>query len=133
MIDECNKLRAENGLEPLKVSETALAMAMVQANYAANGHYEHNYQYETGENLDWGMADDDPYDDWYTAEKANYEAALKSGDYPDLASLSAYDISLKYPDLYQTIGHYLNIIDPDYIATGMAYSGYGANKYSHAF
>ena len=30
MIDECNKLRADHGLEPLKVSETAMAMAMVQ-------------------------------------------------------------------------------------------------------
>ena len=56
MIDECNKLRAENGLEPLKVSETALAMAMVQANYAANGHYEHNYQYDNvGENLNLSL------------------------------------------------------------------------------
>ena len=134
MIDECNRLREENGLEPLKVSETALAMAMVQANYAANGHYGHNYQYEnTGENLAWGTSDWDPYEGWYTAEKANYDAAVKSGDYPDLAGLSAYDISLKYPDLYQKIGHYLNIISPDYTATGMAYSGYGANKYSHAF
>ena len=134
MIDECNRLREENGLEPLKVSETALAMAMVQANYAANGHYGHNYQYEnTGENLAWGTSDWDPYEGWYTAEKANYDAAVKSGDYPDLAGLSAYDISLKYPDLYQKIGHYLNIISPDYTATGMAYSGYGANKYSHGF
>ena len=134
MIDECNRLREENGLEPLKVSETALAMAMVQANYAANGHYGHNYQYEnTGENLAWGPSDWDPYEGWYTAEKANYDAAVKSGDYPDLAGLSAYDISLKYPDLYQKIGHYLNIISPDYTATGMAYSGYGANKYSHGF
>ena len=63
MIDECNRLREENGLEPLKVSETALAMAMVQANYAANGHYGHNYQYEnTGENLAWGTSAWDPYE-----------------------------------------------------------------------
>ncbi len=62
-------------------------MAMVQANYAANGHYGHNYQYEnTGENLAWGPSDWDPYDGWYTAEKANYDAAVKSGDYPDLAA-----------------------------------------------
>ena len=134
MIDECNKLRAENGLEPLKVSETALAMAMVQANYAANGHYEHNYQYDNvGENLNWGFADDDPYDGWYTMEKETYDAAVKSGDYPDLASLSAYDVFRKYPDLYYKVGHYLNIVNPDYIATGMAYSGYGETNYDHAF
>ena len=134
MIDECNKLRAENGLEPLKVSETALATAMVQANYAANGHYEHNYQYDNvGENLNWGFADDDPYDGWYTMEKETYDAAVKSGDYPDLASLSAYDVFRKYPDLYYKVGHYLNIVNPDYIATGMAYSGYGETNYDHAF
>ena len=134
MIDECNKLRADHGLEPLKVSETAMAMAMVQANYAANGHYNHNYQYDNvGENLDWGFSDDDPYDDWYTAEKETYDAAVKSGDYPDLAKLSPYDVFLKYPDLYQQVGHYLNIVDPEYIATGMAYSGYGETNYDHAF
>ncbi|MFQ6150827.1 CAP domain-containing protein, partial [Bifidobacterium adolescentis] len=134
MIDECNKLRADHGLEPLKVSETAMAMAMVQANYAANGHYNHNYQYDNvGENLDWGFSDDDPYDDWYTAEKETYDAAVKSGDYPDLAKLSPYDVFLKYPDLYQQVGHYLNIVDPEYIAAGMAYSGYGETNYDHAF
>ena len=133
MIDECNRLREENGLEPLKVSETALAMAMVQANYAAQpGHYGHNYQYEnTGENLAWGTADWNPYDGWYTQEKETYDAAVKSGDYPDLAKLSTYDVFLKYPDLYQKIGHYLNIISPDYIATGMAYSGYNTGSYGN--
>lgn len=67
-----------------------MAMAMVQANYAANGHYNHNYRSDdnVGENLDWGFSDDDPYDDWYTAEKETYDVAVKSGDYPDLAKLS---------------------------------------------
>ena len=58
MIDECNRLREGEGLEPLKVSETALAMAMVQANFAANGNYFHNRQYDNaGENLDWNGED----------------------------------------------------------------------------
>ena len=56
MIDECNKLRADHGLEPLKVSETAMAMAMVQANYAANGHYNHNYQYDTSAKTSTGAS-----------------------------------------------------------------------------
>lgn len=39
-------------MPPLKVSDAALAMAMVQANFAANGNYFHNGQYNTnGENL----------------------------------------------------------------------------------
>ena len=137
MIDECNRLREENGLEPLKVSETAMAMAMVQANYAAQPgeeHHNHNYQYDNvGENLAWGTSDWDPYIGWYTNEKAIYDAALKSGDYPDLADLSPYDVFSKYPDLYYKVGHYLNIVNPDYIATGMAYSGYGETNYDHAF
>ena len=76
MIDECNRLREGEGLEPLKVSETALAMAMVQANFAANGNYFHNRQYDNaGENLDWNGEDANPYDDWYTEEKAAYQDA----------------------------------------------------------
>lgn len=54
LIDECNKLREAEGVPPLKVSDAALAMAMamVQANFAANGNYFHNGQYNTnGENL----------------------------------------------------------------------------------
>ena len=135
MIDECNRLREENGLEPLKVSETALAMAMVQANYAAQPgeeHHNHNYQYDNvGENLAWGTSDWDPYIGWYTNEKAIYDAALKSGDYPDLADLSPYDVFSKYPDLYYKVGHYLNIIDPEYSVTGMAYSGYDTGDYGY--
>ena len=124
--------REENGLELLKVSETAMAMAMVQANYAAQpGHDNHNYQYDAGENLAWGTADWDPYDGWYTAEKETYDAAVKSGDYPDLAKLSAYDVFLKYPDLYQQVGHYLNIVSTDYVSTGMAYSGYSTGSYGN--
>lgn len=37
----------------------------------------------------------------------------------------------KYPDLYYKVGHYLNIIDPEYSVTGMAYSGYDTGDYGY--
>lgn len=71
LIDECNALRAKEGLAPLKVSDTAMAAAMVQAN-AARGHYYHNQQYVNmmgTENLAWGPSEYDPYDGWWTERR----------------------------------------------------------------
>ena len=134
MIDECNRLREGEGLEPLKVSETALAMAMVQANFAANGNYFHNRQYDNaGENLDWNGEDANPYDDWYTEEKAAYQDAIKSGQYPGLENMSVNEVIKTYPELANKVGHYLNVINPDYVSTGTAYSGYGEGYYENAY
>lgn len=101
LIDECNALRAKEGLAPLKVSDTAMAAAMVQAN-AARGHYYHNQQYANmmgTENLAWGPSGYDPYNGWWTEEKAKYDAGNRN---------------------WEETGHYQNMANANSTSTGVA-------------
>ncbi|WP_026644861.1 hypothetical protein [Bifidobacterium sp. AGR2158] len=60
LIQELNQLRASEGLAPLKISDAAMAAAMVQAN-AATAQFEHNQVLTTNlwlaENLAMGLPD----------------------------------------------------------------------------
>lgn len=107
-IKECNELRAKHGLAPLKVNGAMMAAAQSNLNWSAI-HIDHSLQYSVGENLAWGYTD--PFDGWYYEEKAIYD---------------------KDPNAdFSEVGHYLNIINPDYTVTGFAISQYG--KYSESF
>lgn len=106
-IDECNNLRARHGLSALKVSDYMMAVSQVQCN-ASSSTMNHTRQYSVGENLAWGYRD--PFDGWYTEEKSSYDAGERN---------------------YYRIGHYLNIIDSDYISTGFAMNQYGSGGVTH--
>ena len=101
-VEECNRLRAGEGLDALKVSDTAMAVAEAQDSYYMydkdwneNDMAGHKFQYTPmRENLD--MISDDPFDAWYTQEKKNLETG--EGD----------------------TGHYKNIVRDGYVATGFA-------------
>lgn len=114
-IRKANELRAKGGLngrhlEPLKVSDTLMAMAQIDANRAAymGGH---SREFNVGENLAWGPADRDPFKGWYTEEKENYETnnGGQIGHY--LALMDRANINGEYQDVYFT-------------ATGFALSKY---------
>ena len=117
MVQETNRLRATMGWAPLRISDFAMAQAMVNANYATVllGHSEN---FESNENLSWGYAD--PYDGWWTAEKKIFDDAVASGDYPGLENMDLYDIYWQYPKLWDKAGHYLNLRDTCVRATGAA-------------
>lgn len=107
-LKECNELRAKHGLAPLKVNGAMMAAAQSNLNWSAI-HIDHSQQYSVGENLAWGYTD--PFDGWYYYEKELYEEdPIKNAG---------------------KIGHYLNIINPDYTVTGFAISQYG--EYSESF
>ena len=113
LIDECNALRAKEGLAPLKVSDTAMACAMVQAD-AARGHYYHNQQYVNmmgTENLAWGPSEYDPYDGWWTDEKAKYDAGNRN---------------------WEEVGHYMNMSNANSTSTGVAVAQ-GDENYGNAW
>src|SRR5699024_5777852 len=44
---------------------------------------------------------------------------------PGLEDMTPYEMSRAYPNLYNQVGHYLNIIDPDSTTTGFAVAGNG--------
>lgn len=101
-VEECNRLRAGEGLDALEVSDTAMAVAEAQDSFYMydkdwndDDMAGHKFQYTPmRENLD--MISDDPFDAWYVQEKKNLETG--EGD----------------------TGHYKNIIRSGYYVTGFA-------------
>lgn len=134
-VDECNTLRAKHSLAALKINYRLMCLAVTSAAVSSQvvGHVVINAAYNglfdsmsgmpkwPSENLSWGYTD--PFDGWYTEEKVDYEQYVASGNYPGMESMSAYDLSVKYPEVYHNVGHYLNIIDKDVTITGFATSG----------
>lgn len=107
-VEECNRLRAGEGLDALEVSDTAMAVAeaqdsfyMYDEDWNENDGVHHKMQFGVGENLD--SSGDDPFDIWYTDEKADYEEQKADG--------IAHPVG---------VGHYLAIIHSHYTATGFA-------------
>ena len=119
-IKECNALRQQNGLNELLVNAELMAIAQVQLNHTIDmdspTHSELYLKDGVAENLNLGYKN--PFEGWYHEEKTIYDNALIQN--PDLANLSIVEISKQYPELYSQVGHYLNIIRPDYVMTGYA-------------
>ncbi len=102
-VDDCNRLRKQDGVNPLAVGLPLMAISIVQTDVSAQAG-QHSQLYRVGENLAWGyrvgapMGQGNPFDGWYTQEKNDY---LATGN-------------------REGNGHYFNIINPDYKLTGTA-------------
>lgn len=121
-IDECNQIRKDLGLSELKVSAYLMADAELNANYAAvkRGHSGANVS--SGENhaFGYGAANgkNSPFRGWYDKEKKIYDGLDEK-----YKKLTAFQLYKTYPDVYMTVGHYLNIVDPSSTVTGFAFRG----------
>ena len=112
-VHTTNDYRAKHNLPALSINDTLMAMAQANADWSSTN-YGHAKIFNVSENLAWGYAN--PVDPWY-AEKNIYDAAVKKD--PSIASMSAYELSQKDPSLYLQVGHYLNIINPEWTITGV--------------
>ena len=108
-IDECNRLRAGEGLSALRVTDEMMAISMVQGNASAYT-MNHMRAYNVGENLAWGYSSyfGGPFSGWYTEEKKEYQAGNTGA-----------------------AGHYLNIVNSGYTVTGFATNQYGDYGITH--
>lgn len=103
-VEECNRLRAGEGLDALEVSDTAMAVAEAQDSYYM---YDEDWDMASHVKQFWGVSENiddgrpDPFDGWYTEEKEDYENGADKKD----------------------VGHYLNIIDKNFHITGFADGG----------
>lgn len=124
LMKKCNQLRAQNGLDPLKVDPQLVAQGLACTNYSTVV-WGHSQQYgNMGENLAWGYPD--PFTGWYDNEKVEWEKPENSEARVYYASLADNPNQMsylrqKYPDLYLKVGHYLNIISPYYTHIGAGY------------
>ena len=131
-IQYCNSLRTNAGLSELKISSTLLAIAQAQAEastdiYNDSNSLEHTHLENVGENLATaipGTNVDNPFVGWYDNEKIAYEKACAEN--PEIVGMTATELQKYDYDLYQKVGHYLNIINPEYVSTG--YSIVQTNK-----
>ena len=112
-VHTTNDYRAKHNLPALSINDTLMAMAQANADWSSTN-YGHAKIFNVSENLAWGYAN--PVDPWY-AEKSIYDAAVKKD--PSIANMSAYELSQKDPSLYLQVGHYLNIINPEWTITGV--------------
>ena len=124
-IKECNEIRASEGLSACTVNDVAMAMAQTDANYSSNV-WGHAKYYFIAENIAKGYAIErdhasgigGPFVGWYTREKTLYQQNVSK--YDGASSMSSYELSQKYPNFYQQVGHYLNIIVEGTPVTGLA-------------
>ena len=121
-IDECNKIRKDLGLSELKVSAYLMADAELNANYASKIHGHSGANVSSGENHAFGYGaangENSPFRGWYDKEKKIYDGLDEK-----YKKLSAYELYKKYPNVYMSVGHYLNIVNPDSTLTGFAFKG----------
>ena len=157
-LEEYNKIRVAEGLPELKVTTMAMAYSQANCNHAAQSvdHWRTPYvatdsdrRYAGGENLSWGYGtttpnedgytySQDPYEGWYTTEKAVYEFLQEKGwtvneakSDPEKAAqvYEACNIP-KNPEWIQT-GHYLNVVNSRYTITGFAVSDQDEEARTH--
>ena len=112
-LKECNEIRRKEGLSELKVSAWLMAVAQVDANYSKTN-MEHAGTYACAENLSWGYgyanSAGSPFRGWYDQEKADYLAGNPK---------------------HKTVGHYKNIVEPEFTVTGFAISTEGPHGMVH--
>lgn len=142
-IKQCNALRKQNGLNELKVDLSLVVIAQIDAsgNIAQlehNSKWTHLGLYNCGENIAYGPKYYNPFKGWYDSEYKLYQDAIASGKYPNLENMTSMEVYSTWPDLWEKIGHYYNILDERYNYTGFALGqtvkvNPGCNDYSQTF
>ena len=124
-IKECNALRKQNGLNELKVDLSLVVIAQIDssgniAQLEHNSKWTHLGLYNCGENIAYGSKHYNPFKGWYDSEYKLYQDAIASGKYPNLENMTSMEVYSTWPDLWEKIGHYYNILDERYNYTGFA-------------
>lgn len=127
-LKACNEYRASVGLGELKVTYAMMATAIADANFS-DTKVAHAQQFNVGENVAWNYGSN-PFKQWVDQEKAIFDAAAASLGASGLTGKAAYDFYTAHSsqiDNYAalhggpnpSVGHYINVINPDYTVTGM--------------
>lgn len=142
-IKQCNALRKQNDLNELKVDLSLVVIAQIDAsgNIAQlehNSKWDHLGLYTCGENIAYGSKHYNPFKVWYDSEYKLYQDAIASGKYPKLENMTSMEVYSTWPDLWEKIGHYYDILDERYNYTGFALGqtlkvNPGCNDYSQTF
>lgn len=124
-IDESNAIRRKLQLPEFKVSSLLMLTSWFNTQYCKHVKFEHCgivhiNNANAAENLT--TATENMYQGWYYNEKTLYDQYVKSGQFPGLDKMDAYEVQQKYATIYPYIGHYLNLVRPKHVVTGFATS-----------
>ncbi|MCR4840507.1 MAG: cell wall-binding repeat-containing protein [Lachnospiraceae bacterium] len=110
---ELNEVRAMEGLAPVTTNDSVWAVAILNANWAANN-IGHAGAYRMNENLAWGYTDsrtntsvaEGPFYGWYTEEKINYQTnnGKQTGHYTNILSAGKGPTAMAFSNLHPTYG-----------------------------
>ena len=146
IIQHTNELREAAGLKPIQISINLMAASMLQANWSAS-HIDHvqnhmgeenPYGFGIAENLAWGQANGkNAVDRWYS-EKSIWEKFCDKKGWAT-TDATAWSVYMQHRsevdnDTYFKVGHYLNLMNPDYLMTGAAVNTVpGGNWYGSTY
>lgn len=141
VIDRCNELREAAGLDPLQITQEMMIISILDANWSSanmqtTGRLEHAsntikeynddmpYGMNVAENLAGGYSAEGAVNAWYSEESIWEQfCAQKGWATTDAIAWSVYDQHRNEADVqavYAQVGHYLNLMCPDYAVTGAA-------------
>ena len=131
IMEKCNSLRARHGLDPLTVDPSLMAISQILANYSSVVN-QHASVFEVGENYVISDADfnvDQAFRVLYDEEKSKWESSEFSAArqwFDGYEAEHGFNAALNklattYPTAFNEAGHYLNIINPEYVTTGSAH------------
>lgn len=127
-LKACNEYRKSVGLSELKVTYAMMATAIADANFS-DTKTAHAVQFNVGENVAWNYGSD-PFEQWVDQEKDVFDRAAATLGATGLTGKAAFDFYEQHGDeidryvaahggFVHTVGHYMNVINPDYTVTGM--------------
>ena len=154
IIEQCNALRRADGIAELKIDPLMMAYSQVAAAWAS--HYEDDsavksnshavsQEFGIGENLAWnGSSVSGAFVQWYDNEKAVWESSTCDAFRAEVDRLMKQGHSFNnavyfagqdpaYKELYKKVGHYLNIINPQYTISGAGYSTPPGDNYYRTY
>lgn len=123
-VAKSNEYRARGGLNgatlpEFKITDYMMATAQWQTSWSENI-ISHSSAFNVGENLAWGY--DTPakaFEGWYDKEKEVYDDLVKRN--VNIEEWKNQKDERGWPNVNR-IGHYLNLVHPDYTVAGYAYS-----------
>ena len=142
VMEEVNELRIQNGLDELVFDQRLYALGCVSNQYASNlsvsnPHYVAS-MLNVGENLAWGGGVSTAINGWYYNEKERWESSGYAkvrqafNSYSGSFNEKLISLSQQYPNEFNRVGHYLNIINPNYEYTGAAVA-YSSSAYTTTY
>lgn len=122
-IDQTNQYRQSEGVDTLKVSDYLMVSAAATTQKIMVNGVHHPQVWDVSENIGEG---DDPFATEYTIEKQYFDKDAAINKSLEAHRHDSYWVYRNYPDLYEIVGHYLNLVNATSTEAGF---GFGRHEF----